>query len=149
MSLMPQHLVAATKVSLIDINQSKRTPMTMEPVTCSGLRKCCNSKMGHTFRGGYGSATSDARSGAEVAKPHRRAFSGNHFRRYFFMSALARFSPSVVWFSLENSASRTLAAHLLCILHPNALARCWSQSYLLPATAPPSASLHGSLRSAR
>ena len=37
------------------------------------------------------------------------------------MSALARFSPSVVWFSLENSASRTLAAHLLCILHPNAL----------------------------
>ena len=29
-SLMPQHLVAATKVSLIDINQSKRTPMTME-----------------------------------------------------------------------------------------------------------------------
>jgi len=53
-SLMPQHLVAATKVSLIDINQSKRTPMTMEPVTCSGLRKCRNSKMGHTFLSRYG-----------------------------------------------------------------------------------------------
>ena len=65
----------------------------------------------------------ERRGGGEATS---KSVFGNHFRRYFFMSALARFSPSVVWFSLENSASRTLAAHLLCILHPNALARCWS-----------------------